>query len=148
MINNNDSLGKALGFTLRMYSKKLQEMMEVEKIPLSVDQFILLNIAHNHENDITQVDLANFVGKDKSAVLRHIDYLEQIKLLGRREDVNDRRKKILTLTYKGEEMIKKGRVIEQKLTQAVMKGMTKPEVEHFMKTMNLILNNIYVLKNS
>jgi len=141
MINNNDSLGKALGFTLRMYSKKLQEMMEVEKIPLSVDQFILLNIAHNHENDITQVDLANFVGKDKSAVLRHIDYLEQIKLLGRREDVNDRRKKILTLTYKGEE-------IEQKLTQAVMKGMTKPEVEHFMKTMNLILNNIYVLKNS
>lgn len=148
MFNNYGSLGKALGFTLRMYTKKLQDMLKSEKIPLSVDQFVLLNIVHNHQTDITQIDLANYVGKDKSAVLRHIDYLEQVKLLGRSEDINDRRRKNLKLTHKGEELLNKGRMIEQKLTLSVMKGMTKTEAEHFMKTMDLILNNILTLDNS
>jgi DNA-binding MarR family transcriptional regulator len=149
MVNIEHSLGKALGFTLRMFTKKLQEMFDAEKLPISVEQFVMLNIIHHHQaNKITQIELANYVGKDKSAILRHLDFMEGLKLLGRVEDINDRRKKTLHLTNKGNDLLLKARNTEQKLSLTVMKDMSNREIENFMKTMDQILLNIINLENS
>jgi DNA-binding MarR family transcriptional regulator len=149
MVNIEHSLGKALGFTLRMFTKKLQEMFDREKLPISVEQFVMLNIIHHHQaNNITQIELANYIGKDKSAILRHLDFMEGLKLLGRVEDINDRRKKTLHLTNKGNDILIKARKIEQNLSSIVMKDMTHPEIEKFIKTMDHILANIIELENS
>src|ERR1700741_762967 len=113
MINFSDSLGKALGFTLRMYGKTLSQLFEEEGLEVSVDQFVMMNIIYQHslKYDLTQIDLSNIVGKDKSAILRHMDYLESIKLLKRKDDAEDRRRKIISLTAKGEQLLNKARAI-------------------------------------
>lgn len=146
MINENLSLGRALGFTLRMYTKKLHEMFEEAELDLTIEQFVLLNIVHHHKKDlVTQIEVSNMLGKDKSAVLRHIDYLENNQWLCRNDDMNDRRRKILVLTKKGEIHLQKARLLEQKLTKTVLKNVNKDQTTQFMQTMDNILANIFEL---
>jgi DNA-binding MarR family transcriptional regulator len=85
------------------------------------------------------------LGKDKSAVLRHIDYLENNQWLCRNDDMNDRRRKILVLTKKGEIHLQKARLLEQKLTKTVLKNVNKDQTTKFMQTMDNILANIFEL---
>lgn len=140
---NNDlfSLGRALGFTLRNYTRKLHQEFENHKLNISVDQFVMLNIIHNH-TDITLAELSVIMGIDKSAVMRHIDYLEQMKWMGRFDDVNDRRKKILGLTNKGIDHLNKARNIEMEHTHQAMAGLSKNEIEIFKLAMNKIQKNV------
>lgn len=54
----------------------------------------------------TQVSLCSFIQSDKNYVRLHIDELESAKLVKRKQNPNNRRENLITLTQKGREYAK------------------------------------------
>lgn len=54
----------------------------------------------------TQVSLCSFIQSDKNYVRLHIDELESAKLVKRKQNPNNRRENLITLTQKGRECAK------------------------------------------
>jgi MarR family transcriptional regulator for hemolysin len=78
---------------------------------LTMPQFVLLFTINEEKEEVILKDMAEKLGKDKSAILRMIDLLEKKELVRRVVDQNDRRKNQLMVTKKGERLIAEFRII-------------------------------------
>ena len=128
--NTDVSLFCFIGRTMRSIMLILEEKFEEEGLGLNLPQFILLNILSNNDNLILE-DLSKFLNKDKSAILRNVNYLENKFLIAKMTDKNDRRRKVLVLTKKGVEMLENARLIEQQLQQKLTNGLACDKVNNF-----------------
>jgi|ERR1035437_3868394 MarR family transcriptional regulator for hemolysin len=122
----------------RVLRKRFYESSETK---LTIEQFGLLFAISNNEEDVVQQDMANFFGKDKSSILRLIDTLEEKELIQRIIDSQDRRKKCLFVTDKGNEVIKQYLNIEFSLLDELQMGLTKSDMDNFYKVVQTIQRN-------
>ena len=90
--------------------------------------------------DVIQQDMADIMGKDKSAIYRVIDSLEEKELVRRVVDKNDRRKNFLMVTKKGEAVIEQYLEIEYKLINELEEGLSETDIETFYRVVNNIKN--------
>jgi DNA-binding MarR family transcriptional regulator len=81
------------------------------------------------------------MGKDKSAILRLIDQLEEKKLLIRVVDSTDRRKNCLHVTDFGKEVIQEYIDMEAQISQQLTTGISPDEMETFYRVIAAIKNN-------
>ena len=91
-------MGRTHHALLRMVKRKLSEMDDNK---LTIDQLGILFAINEHEDEMIQKDMAEKMGKDKSAILRMIDCLQTKELVRRVVNDQDRRKNQLELTEKG-----------------------------------------------
>ncbi len=82
-----------------------QRTSEQTEEKLTIEQFGLLHTISEKEEEVILKDMACMLGKDKSAVLRQLDSLEEKGLVRRVPDKNDRRKNFLMITKKGEKVV-------------------------------------------
>lgn len=59
------------------------------------------------EDSLSQKDLGALLGIDKASMVKFLDELEALALLQRTEDSKDRRIKLISLTAKGNQVVKK-----------------------------------------
>lgn len=123
----------------RIYKKRFDEQ-EYEEIKISIEQFGLLHAISTQKEEVIQKDMAEFMGKDKSAVLRLIDSLEEKELVRRITDIKDRRKNYLLVTEAGEWLIKHYIRIVDELMVELQGGLTQFELDTFNKVVNHIKN--------
>jgi len=142
MEKQNIPLGMIVGRMMHMMFHVLKKRTgEQADIKLTIEQFGLLYAISMKEEDVIQKDMADIMGKDKSAILRLIDTLEKNELVRRVVDVNDRRKNYLMVTKRGEKTIKQYLEIELKLTDELQQGLTEAELSTFYKVINHIKSN-------
>ena len=122
----------------RVLKKRTGEIAETK---LTIEQFGLLHAINRKEDDVIQKDMAEIMGKDKSAILRLIDSLEEKELVRRVVDINDRRKNYLMVTKKGEKLIKQYLKIEMELMEELQQGLKASDIDTFYKVVNHIKNN-------
>jgi MarR family transcriptional regulator for hemolysin len=120
---------------LRKYSA------ETSETKLTGEQFGLLHVINLKKDTYVQQDLANLMGKDKSAILRLIDQLEEKKLLVRVVDSTDRRKNCLHVTDFGKEVIQEYIDMEAQISQQLTTGITPEEMETFYRVIAVIKKN-------
>ena len=101
----------------RVLKKRTGERAEIK---LTIEQFGLLHAINMKNEDVIQQDMADIMGKDKSAIYRVIDSLEEKELVRRVVDKNDRRKNFLMVTKKGEAVIDQYLEIEQKTKEFML----------------------------
>jgi len=70
-------------------------------VDITPDQYMVLDLLAGRADLVTQVQLADELGREKTVVLRQIDSLEQKGLLERIADSQDRRRRGLVLTDEG-----------------------------------------------
>jgi MarR family transcriptional regulator for hemolysin len=131
-------LGRIKREMIRVLKKRFSEQTEIE---LTLEQYGLLRALNSEEDNVIQKNMAETMGKDKSAVLRLIDSLEKKGLVRRVIDINDRRKNYLIVTKKGERLLEKYSEIESGLIDKLEQGLTKTEIDIFYKVLNQIKNN-------
>ena len=107
-------------------------------LKLTMPQFVLLFKISEEKEEVTLKDMAEKLGKDKSAILRMIDLLEKKELVRRAVDQNDRRKNQLLVTKKGERLIAEFREIESELNSELLEGPSDADMETFYKVANHI----------
>src|ERR1039458_7944273 len=99
------SLVFQMGSALNAIGKKMRTGFSTEKIVIQPSQFGLL-VYISKDKDVIQTELASLLDRDKSAVLREIDILEENGLVRRVNDAVDRRKKFVIITDKGKKVLK------------------------------------------
>lgn len=126
----------------------LEEKFEQEGLDLNLPQFILLNILSNNDNLILE-DLSKFLNKDKSAILRNVNYLENQHFIAKMTDKNDRRRKVLILTKKGMEMLDSARLVENELQEKLTHNIGSENINNFknvLEQMKEQANSILIQK--
>ena len=121
----------------RVLKKRTGERAEIK---LTIEQFGLLHAINMKNEDVIQQDMADIMGKDKSAIYRVIDSLEEKELVRRVVDKNDRRKNFLMVTKKGEAVIEQYLEIEYKLIEELEEGLCKTDIDTFYNVVNHIRN--------
>jgi len=130
-----------LGMAIIKMAKPMFHLLEIraEKktgIKLTMPQFgLLFNISQEKEEVILK-DMAEKMGKDKSAIMRMVDLLEKKELVRRAVDLNDRRKNQLLITKKGERLLVEFRKIETELNNELLEGLTDADMQTFYKVLN------------
>ena len=81
------------------------------------------------------------MGKDKSAILRLIDTLEEIGLVRRVTDLNDRRKNCLMITKTGVRVLEQYMKIVYDVMADIQTGLTQSEIDTFYKVIIHLKNN-------
>lgn len=126
-----------LGNTFRVTTRLIRARFSEEDIPVSPDQFGVLNLISQQEDSL-QSNIADIMEKDRSAVLRHLDVLESNNLIQRVVDSVDRRKKNLTITSRGYEVLRKGKKIIDLIMEELTTEVSKQDLQVFEKVLRQI----------
>ena len=118
-----------MGFAVKGILRLLDKQFDENNIKLTLEQYFLLNILENEEGLILQ-DLAAIVDRDKSAVLRHINCLEESHFVARAKDPDDRRRKILLITKQGIKMLEKAREIDEQVNKEITQNISDDQLEN------------------
>ena len=110
--------------------------IEQAEIALTIEQHAVLHILNDRDSDVILKEMADAMGKDKSAIMRIIDVLEKKDLVRRAIDQKDRRKKYLMVTKKGEQVIEKFLEIEAELRTELKEGLTEEDMKTFYKVIS------------
>jgi DNA-binding MarR family transcriptional regulator len=131
-MNDAAHLGLLIARTGLVLGKAVEEEFENAGLDLNYQHFIFLNLL-SRGNKLIQQDLADIIKIDKSAVLRVVSALEEKNLVERTGDTCDRRRKMLHLTTLGETLLKQALQIEHRVNTKLQKGLTKEEVDTFVR---------------
>ncbi|HET6558866.1 MAG TPA: MarR family transcriptional regulator [Prolixibacteraceae bacterium] len=130
-------LGNMMREVIRVSKKRFEEQLH-EDIKISTEQLGLLHAISIKEEDVIQKDMAEVMGKDKSAILRLIDSLEEKELVRRVADLKDRRKNYLMVTKLGQRVIDQYMKVYFDLMGELQEGLTPSEIDTFHKVINHI----------
>lgn len=128
-------VGRMMKEFFRIMKKRSEDQTE-EK--LTIEQFRLLKVISLEPDEVIQKDIAEILGKDKSAILRMVDCLESRELLRRVVDINDRRKNRIMVSKKGERAIEQFVKVELQLTNELMDGLDDADIEAFLRVIEHI----------
>jgi MarR family transcriptional regulator for hemolysin len=137
-------LGKMMRNVFRALKKRSDKLMQVE-IKISPEQFSLLYAIRIKENEVIQKDMAEMMGKDKSAILRLIDTLEEKKLVQRVVDSKDKRKNFLMITKLGNQVIDQYKKAVDDTMKELLQGLSQSEIGNFHKVVCHLMNNARML---
>ena len=148
-----ESLKMPLGMVVVKMLKPMFCVLEMRAakqtdLKLTMAQFVLLFTISEEKEEVILKDMAEKLGKDKSAILRMIDLLEKKELLRRAVDQNDRRKNQLLVTKKGERLIAEFRNVEFELNSELLEGLSDTDMQTFYKVLKHITVKADQLKNS
>jgi DNA-binding MarR family transcriptional regulator len=121
-------------FNLALTTKEIQRAFKRFVTDLSIDvptEAIGILLAVNYKSDLIQQEIAEIVKKDKSAVLRHIDNLEQKNLVQRVVSPTDRRRNIIRVTEKGKQFIDEISDKSNELFSLLSEGLSATDIELF-----------------
>ncbi len=139
MEQDNLPLGMVVGQMMHEMLRVLKKRdIEQAEVILSIEQHAVLHILSVGESDVILKEMADAMGKDKSAIMRIIDVLEKKDLVRRAIDQKDRRKKYLMVTKKGEQVIGLFLEIEAELRTELKEGLTKEDMKTFYKVVSHI----------
>ncbi len=133
-------LGRLMHEIFRVFKKRISGQ-EIEEIRITTEQFGLLHAIGQKEEEVIQKDMAEMMGKDKSAILRLIDSLEEKELVRRVVDKNDRRKNYLMVTKLGERVIKQYMKIVFGMLEEVEQGISENDLDTFRTVVGQLKSN-------
>lgn len=101
-----------LGFTLTKVQERFKAVSNVRLAPFGIEvmHLSLLGVLAL-EGPHTQIELARKSGRDRSSMVGMVDQLENLKLLERQPNPQDRRANILRITPEGEWVVHQGKTL-------------------------------------
>lgn len=131
------TLGCRLGYAVKAMMRLLKKRFSQHEVELTLEQYFILNILDNEEGLILQ-ELAEIVGRDNSAVVRHINKLEKNHFITRATDPEDKRRKLLIVTKPGVKILDKARQLEKQVNDDVTRHIEKQKLQNMVKTLSEI----------
>ncbi|MBL7982029.1 MAG: MarR family transcriptional regulator [Flavobacteriales bacterium] len=140
MDNLSEELSRTLGTTMRSLARLVALELDRSELGIRLPQFGVLDFLLTNSRAV-QTDLANHFAKDKSAMLRQLDEMEEAGWIERQMDPNDRRRKNLVVTRSGLDVHKKVAKLRSKVFAQVLEGVSEKEVAACLKVLNTMNEN-------
>ena len=135
--NITDVIFYTIEKTIKSYRKFAQRRIDQAKLDITIDQWLVLNCLSKNEN-ISQNKLAELIFKDVASVTRIIDLLVKKEYVIRSFHSSDRRRFNLTITDKGDAIIREASRIVNENRSAALENISAEEV----KQADLILQKL------
>lgn len=135
-----DQLSSALPLTMRVLARNMGQAMDEAELGINLSQFSMIDFLLTN-SDSVQTDLAKHLLKDKSAILRQLDQLEQNGWVERQMDPVDRRRKNLVVTKTGQDIHRTATKLRNKVFAQVLEGVALTDVETMLSTLQSMTNN-------
>lgn len=139
MINNN--LYFKIELTARRIRQYGQNVLKSHGINITIEQWLVLNVISENEN-ISQISVGEKLIKDKPTISRMVNQLEKKGFIKKKSSATDSRKVELTISEKGETLIKKLYPIIEKIRFTGLNELSEKENESIETILNKILNNL------
>jgi len=130
-----------IGMTCTYSKKAFSLMLKEAGISITVEQMAILNLLVIEDN-LSMRDLAEKTFTDNSAITRIIDNLQKYGMVKRKSEVKDRRLKLIGITSKGKDEVRKANQIGKKYVKAATNGISKKELDNMVLTLKKIRINI------
>lgn len=125
---------------IKTYRKFAQNNIRKIESNITVDQALLLILLQNRP-ELAQVEMAEVLFKDYASITRMIELMVKNDYLTREESQEDRRRKQLTISEKGEGIIKKLFPVIDSNRNTALKGLSQAEIEQLDSLLKKIINN-------
>jgi MarR family transcriptional regulator for hemolysin len=136
---SNDPLGRHLVFTAKAVREAFEQALNEAGGSLGI-WFVLS--ALSDEGLISQSALGGHVHLEGATITHHIDRLEQLGLVRRKADPNDRRVRNLELTRDGERLHSLLLVAMREFERRVFDGVSDKQLAELRKTLDRISANL------
>lgn len=133
-------LGYILGRPLRVFLNQLAIEFRDREIELTFEQFVMLRMIDSN-SQLIQQDIAHHLQKDKSLIVRQMNGLIEKGYVVRRANKADKRKKNLTLTTKGTEMMNRITELSFEVSNKLLSGIEVEDYNAFRRVLNKIQEN-------
>ncbi|HEX7584011.1 MAG TPA: MarR family transcriptional regulator [Prolixibacteraceae bacterium] len=133
-------LGYLLGRTQRVYKNLMVIEFRKHKIELSFEQFVMMQML-NSDCTLIQQDVANQLQKDKSIIVRQINVLLERQYVVRLTNKDDKRKKNLSITKSGMDILNQMKEIAFSVSKKLLSGVTENEMDTFQSVLMKIQEN-------
>lgn len=134
----------SIALTTKAVNRAFKKRMNGLSLDLPADSFRLLMVI-DYKGEVTQQDLADFMNKDKSAIMRLLDVMEEQELVSRSTDEDDKRKNIIGITKKGKVFLKEINLKEKKMFKELGNGITAADMIIFNRVLFQIRENTKLL---
>lgn len=111
------------------------------KLDIPVESLGVL-MAIRHKTSMIQQEIADTLKKDKSAILRHVNLLESQGLITRSNTASDKRMNVIRITEKGMQLLDSADTELSKLSNLLLDGMNKSDLEIYGKVLAQLRNKI------
>jgi len=134
-------IGMLMSQVDRLCTKRFVQNSHKAGLDISQDQWMVLGPIWKNKA-ISQKEIAEYCGKDKTSVTKIIDTLEKKNLLVRYSDQIDQRIKRVVLSNKGKDLMKNVMPVIEQTRNEVLSGINSKEVETFKIVLKKIYNNL------
>lgn len=133
--------------TRRLIISVMSKAFQEKGVVISPEQFIILKIIDAND-EIIQQDIADFLQKDKSAVMRMVSKLQGMKMLARIPNESDKRKYHVLITKQGLNEYEKANRIHTEVLSKLMSDIKQDEIRIMQNLLSKIQNSAKGLLNS
>ncbi|TKJ40031.1 hypothetical protein CEE37_09855 [candidate division LCP-89 bacterium B3_LCP] len=135
----SESLGTQINLAARWMRSALEKELTDEGITPS--QWMLIMALGENEH-LMQTELGKIVNIDNATITRSLDKLQEMSLIVRNQDKDDRRAQHVSLTEKGHEAYKVWNTIGRKINQHASKSISPVEKRSLLKLLGMIIDNL------
>lgn len=132
-------LGRRISMVLKQYHAQIRKMIAH---PLAGKYFPLMLHLDNKAGQVSQQDLVEYLGIDKTSMVRIIDELTHAGLILRAPHPVDRRFHHIHLTEQGKQLIPEIRATVERLNGLMMNGLSEQESTQFILSLQHIQDNL------
>ncbi len=140
-LENEITLGMLIGQVHRLSTKRFVKNSHRHGLEISLDQWLVLGPVWKNDG-ISQKDIAEYCGKDKTSVTKIIDTLEKKNLVVRVTDQLDHRVKRVVLSQKGRELFISALPVMAQTRDELRSGISDKEIEALKSILNKIHKNL------
>ena len=140
-LENEITLGMLIGQVHRLSTKRFVQNSHTHGLEISLDQWLVLGPVWKNDG-ISQKDIAEYCGKDKTSVTKIIDTLEKKNLVVRVTDQLDHRVKRVVLSQKGRELFVSALPVMAQTRDELRSGISDKEIEALKSILNKIYKNL------
>lgn len=134
----------SIALTTKAINRTFKRRINGLSLDLPTESFRLLMVI-DYKGEVTQQDLADFMNKDKSGIMRLLDAMEEKELILRSTDEDDKRKNIIAITKKGKEFLKEVTLKEKRMFKELGQGISASDMITFNRVLIQIRENAMIL---
>ena len=140
-LKSDIDIGMLMSQVDRLCTKKFVQNARKFGMDISQDQWMVIGPIWKQKG-ISQKEIAEYCGKDKTSVTKIIDTLEKKNLLVRYSDQIDQRIKRVVLSNKGKDLMKNVMPVIEQHRNDLLGGIKNKEIETFKIVLKKIYSNL------
>jgi|TARA_B110000263_G_scaffold54234_3_gene45664 DNA-binding MarR family transcriptional regulator len=140
-LKHDISLGMLISQVDRLCTKRFVQNSHKVGLDISQDQWMVLGPIWKNEG-ISQKDISEYCGKDKTSVTKIIDTLEKKNIVVRVPDQLDNRVKRVVLSNKGKELFLNVMPVIEQTRDELRSGISDKEIESLKTVLTKLYRNL------